>query len=68
MRMFELRWAERETGKQLMNDWGYYYPETKKVLEYRARFNVPFPGSHHVSEWTEWEEVPTEYFKYENVQ
>ena len=66
--MFELRWAERETGKRLMNDWGYYYPETTKVLEYRVRFNTPFPGSHHVTEWTEWTIVPTEYFKYENVQ
>lgn len=45
--MFELRWAERDTGK---------------TLEFRARYNTPFPGSHVTTEWSEWTIVPTEYF------
>ena len=66
-KMFELRWAERETGKQLMNEWGYYYPETIKTLEFRARYHTPFAGSNVTTEWTEWQEVPTEYIKHENI-
>lgn len=66
-KQFELRWAVRETGKQLMDENGYYYPETTKTLEFRARHNTPFPGSTQLTPWSEWTEVPTEYFKYENI-
>ena len=46
IKMFEIRWAERETGKQLMNDWGYFYPETTKVLEFRSEEHTSELQSH----------------------
>lgn len=64
---FELRWLERKTGKQLMNEWGYYYPETVRVLQYRNYNPVSYYSSWNgISEpqecfenkWTEWIDVP----------
>ena len=48
-KMIEMRWLETQTGKTLMNEHGYYYPETKQVLQYRNQTE---------SSWTEWMEVP----------
>ena len=47
--MTEMRWLETQTGITLMNEHGYYYPETKQVLQYRNQTE---------SGWTEWLEVP----------
>lgn len=51
--MFELRWLEKETGRQLQNDWGYFYYETTKVLQYRQLIS----GAESI--WSEWKDVPT---------
>lgn len=65
---FELRWVERETGKTLMNEQGFYYPETVHVLQYRTYnpsnyfSNLCGVGpseeifEHH---WSDWIDVPT---------
>jgi hypothetical protein len=37
--MIEMRWLEKETGKTLQNDYGYFYPETEKILQYRERIS-----------------------------
>ena len=50
--MNEMRWLETQTGKTLMNEHGYYYPETKQVLQYRERPDTTYC-------WTEWETIPT---------
>jgi hypothetical protein len=63
--MIELRWLERKTGKTLMNDWGYYYDETDRVLQYRqkvdtniyAGFNRPEKFMPNM-QWSEWKDVP----------
>lgn len=47
--MTELRWCEQKTGKKMMNDWGYYYDETVKVLQYRNLVN---------DQWSDWKDVP----------
>ena len=47
--MIEMRWLETQTGKTLMNEHGYYYPETKQVLQYRTK---------ELADWSEWVEVP----------
>lgn len=38
----ELRWLERPTGKRLMNEWGYYYDETVKELQWRVGSDCPW--------------------------
>lgn len=67
IKMFELRWAERETGRKTMNEHGWFENETITKLEYRARYNTPFAGSAQMTEWTDWQEVPTEYINHENI-
>jgi hypothetical protein len=32
--MIQLRWLVVETGKRLMNEWGYYYMETERILQW----------------------------------
>ena len=66
--MIELRWLEQETGKRLMNEWGYLYQETTKTLQYRqkislsdySRLDESGSGGFVMSDtWTEWQDVPT---------
>lgn len=62
----ELRWLERQTGKTLMNEWGYYYQETVKILQYRNRLTATDYSNYDVDAgdfrktlaWTEWMDVP----------
>lgn len=64
--MMELRWLERKTGKQCMNEWGYYYDETVRILQYRQQETVTdyrialYDGSYLTTKrWTDWADVPT---------
>lgn len=56
--MFELRWLEKETGKQLQNEFGFFYLETVKILQYRE---LQHNGSSNITinKWSEWKDVPT---------
>lgn len=65
--MFELRWLEVETGKTLINEWGYFYQETTKTLQYRQQVNMTEYSQIHESgsggfvtssRWTDWQAVP----------
>lgn len=65
MNNFELRWLERKTGKQLMNEWGYYYEETVQVLQVRHKYDTTIyagvgPNGDFRRElvWGEWGDVP----------
>ena len=66
--MIELRWLEQKTGKRLMNEWGYYYDETVKVLQYRTQVvyhkdtvndSGLSSGTREELVWTPWRSVPT---------
>ena len=64
--MIELRWLEQNTGKRLMNEWGYYYDETTKVLQWRTQVvyhrDRVVDGNAVIMEelvWTPWRSVPT---------
>lgn len=63
--MFDLRWLEKNTGKRLQNEWGYYYDETVQVLQYRIKYdkniyagNGPWPDDMRQMVWSEWRDVP----------
>ena len=65
--MFELRWLEVETGKTLMDEYGYFYKETTKILQYRQRISTTEYSQVHESgsggfvtssRWTDWQAVP----------
>jgi len=65
MKNFELRWLERKTGKQKMNEHGYYYEDTMQVLQYRQKYYKTLYGSlgphgDFLTElaWSDWEDVP----------
>lgn len=63
---FELRWLERKTGVRGMNEHGYYYDETVRVLQYRTKIvytdysimehSDTIVGSKTI--WSEWIDVP----------
>lgn len=64
--MFELRWLERKTGKRSMNEHGYYYDETVRVLQYRQKYDKTIysglgPHGDFLKElvWSDWVDVPT---------
>lgn len=60
--MFELRWLEKETGRQLRNEWGYFYYETIKVLQYRQMISTleyKEKDTMTINKWSEWRDVPT---------
>jgi hypothetical protein len=64
--MFELRWLERSTGKKLMNEHGFFYDETVKVLQFRQQYETTFYGEIGQDGdfmkrmvWGEWKDVPT---------
>lgn len=66
MNNVELRWLERSTGNRSMNEYGYYYDETVRVLQYRRQETVTDyslsrdDGSYAtIIRWTEWIDVPT---------
>lgn len=63
--MYELRWLEKETGKKLQNEWGYYYDETVQVLQYRVKYDSniyagmgPWPDNIRQMVWSDWKDVP----------
>jgi hypothetical protein len=66
--MFEVRWFEYETGKTTMNDHGFFYKETNRVLQYRYKYNQAVysyssnlgPSAEDRMEivWSNWEDVP----------
>jgi len=66
----ELRWIKRKTGNQLMNDHGFYYDETVKVLQFRIYYDKTIYGGMGPhgdflkqmvwSEWTDVREVDEE--------
>jgi hypothetical protein len=60
--MFELRWLERKTGKTKMNEFGYYYDETVKVLQFRTMNYVTDYGTKDQIQTlriSDWQDVPT---------
>lgn len=66
--MYELRWLERDTGKRLQDEWGYYYDETAKILQYRVKYDSniyaglgPFPEVLKAMVWSDWKDVPVVY-------
>lgn len=64
--MFELRWLERKTGERGMNEWGYYYDKTERILQVRHRMRVTDYSvveqveTHraHTWVWGEWTDIP----------
>lgn len=60
--MIELRWLERKTGKQAMNEWGFHYDETVIVLQQRVRYGqdrwVPDHGVVTENVWSDWADIP----------
>lgn len=65
--MFEVRWLERNTGKKLMNEYGYYFDETVRILQYRYKYNqavYSYTLDSHPPEdrfeimWSQWQDVP----------
>lgn len=59
--MFELRWLEKETGRQLQNEWGYFYMETVRILQYRNHITVKEykeDDTSTINKWSEWRDVP----------
>ena len=65
--MIQLRWLERPTGKTIMDDHGYYQPETERVLQFRQEYNATiYAGSpsddlkHQTRQmvWGAWTDVP----------
>lgn len=72
--MVELRWLEKETGRQLQNEWGYFYYETIQVLQYRnvTTTLVKVHDGDKVIEvpkqsFTEWIDVPVVQQKIDNL-
>lgn len=64
--MFELRWLEKETGKTLQNEWGYFYKETIKVLQYRQKTkNTLYKEEGTIEQigWSPWMDVPIHNYK-----
>jgi hypothetical protein len=60
--MFELRWLEKETGRQLQNEWGYFYMEIVKILQYRYIKPITEYRENNaltINKWSEWIDVPT---------
>lgn len=62
---YELRWLNRKTGVRLMNEHGYYYDETVRVLQYRAYYDATIysaiaSNGDFLREmvWSEWQDVP----------
>lgn len=65
MNKFELRWFHRKTGAQAMNEWGFYYDETVRVLQYRTYYDATIyagigPHGDFLKQmiWSEWVDVP----------
>jgi hypothetical protein len=66
MQTCQIRWLERKTGKTLLNEHGFYYDETVRVLQYRSRQEItdygtlrPSTGDFSViNTWSEWLDVP----------
>lgn len=62
---YELRWLIRKTGKRGMNEYGYYYDETVRVLQYRVYYDATIyaaigPNGDFARQmmWSEWQDVP----------
>lgn len=61
----EFRWLNRKTGKRLMNEHGYYYDETVRVLQYRVYYDATIyagmgPNGDFLKQmvWSDWTDVP----------
>ena len=62
---YELRWLNRKTGVRLMNEHGYYYDETVRILQYRVYYDATIysaiaSNGDFLKEmvWSEWQDVP----------
>lgn len=62
---YQLRWLNRKTGKRLMNENGYYYDETIRVLQSRVYYDSTIyagmgPNGDFARQmvWSEWQDVP----------
>lgn len=74
--MVELRWLERETGKILMNEHGYYEKETEKVLQYRFKEEKSYYSYNSINSnpevkeltWCDWKDVETVVLTKEKMQ
>lgn len=64
--MIEMRWLERRTGKNIMNEHGWLDAEVVTVLQYRERRKVmnmqkmrELGSSYREEVWSNWMDVPT---------
>ena len=62
---YELRWLNRKTGVRKMNEHGYYYDETVRILQYRVYYDATIyaaiaSNGDFLKEmvWSEWQDVP----------
>ena len=62
---YELRWLNRKTSVRLMNEHGYYYDETVRILQYRVYYDATIysaiaSNGDFLKEmvWSEWQDVP----------
>lgn len=59
----EMRWLERKTGRNIMNEYGWVEPEIIKVLQYRQAKQIfsssSFGERTEVIDWEDWQDVPT---------
>lgn len=63
--MIELRWLERKTGRQAMDQHGFYYDETLTVLQKRVYYDATMYGGlgphgefSKQMVWSEWTDIP----------
>lgn len=62
---YELRWLNRKTGNRPMNEHGYYYDETVRILQYRVYYDTTiYAGIGQNGDflkqmvWSDWTDVP----------
>ena len=62
---YQLRWVNRKTGNKGMNEHGYYYDETVRVLQYRVYYDATIYAAIASNGdflkqmvWSEWQDVP----------
>jgi hypothetical protein len=56
--MIELRWARRNTGNRVLNEYGFFRDEIEQVLQYRQELDTTPLTETANYEWSEWQDVP----------
>lgn len=62
---YELRWLNRKTGERGMNEYGFFYDKTVRVLQYRVYYDATiYAGMGSNGDflkqmvWSDWTDVP----------